>query len=162
MNPETHGQHADESDAEIDLLLEPWQYPAELTTPLNAEMLAAKVLDSLRPTRLSLNALLVRLEQLCRGAALAAESRSILMGSLLSDRLELLSPIPVHVECDGRQHIASSKDLGVFGVGIDEESALDDLRLEIVEFYYDLKDEPLGEHLRQRYVYLSSVVREKK
>jgi len=103
----------------------------------------------------------VKLERLCRAAALAAESRNVVIASLLSDRLELTTPLPVHVEWDGHQCIASSRDVGVFGVGEDENTALDDLRLALVEFYFDLKDEPVGDRLGRRRTFLSSVVREK-
>jgi len=139
-----------------------WLAPGEHIVPFNTEAIATRIVDALRPTRLGLGALLAKLEKLCRVAALTVESRNVLLASLLSDDLELQVPIPVHIERDEFQYIASSKDIGVFGVGVDEDVALDDLRLAIVEFYHDLKNEPLGEHLRQRYAYLSSIVREKK
>jgi hypothetical protein len=91
----------------------------------------------------------------------AGTTRNLLIGTLLSDRLELQAPIPLVLEHDGDQFIAASPDLNVHGVGEDESAALDDLRQAIEDFYFSLKGDELGHELGRRFAYLKSIMVEK-
>jgi len=91
----------------------------------------------------------------------AGKTRNLLIGTLLSDRLELRSPIPVVLEHDGHQFIAASPDVNVHGIGDDEPAALDDLRRAIEDFYFSLRGDELGPELKRRFDYLKSILIEK-
>jgi hypothetical protein len=91
----------------------------------------------------------------------AGRTQNLVIGSLLDEKLELRSPLPVLLEYDGAQFIASSADLNVYGAGKTELDALDDFRQAVADFYFSLKGEKLGTDLKRRFAYLRSVIREK-
>ena len=102
-----------------------------------------------------------QVKKLCTQVGLEGRARNILIGSLLSDRLELRTAIPVLLEYDGEQFIASSADLNLYGSGPDESAALDDFRQATEDFYFSLKGDDLGHDLKRRFDYLSSIIVEK-
>ena len=91
----------------------------------------------------------------------AGRTRNLLIGSLLHEKLELRTPLPVLLEYDGVQYIAASADLDVFGAGKTESEALADFRRAVADFYFSLKGDRLGADLKRRFAYLRSVIREK-
>jgi hypothetical protein len=105
--------------------------------------------------------LVAEVRRLCKQVGLTGHSHNLLVGSLLSERVELRSPIPVVLEYDGQQYVASSVDLNVYGYGETEEAALDDFRRAVEDFYFSLHGEELGDDLMRRFSYLASIILEK-
>jgi hypothetical protein len=81
--------------------------------------------------------------------------------SLHDEHLEIDSPIAVLVEEDEEQTIAYAPDIDVYGFGDDLVDALEDLRMSIVDLYYDLEQnkDKLGVDLKKICHYLSSIMR---
>jgi len=81
--------------------------------------------------------------------------------SLHDELLEIDSPIAVLVEEDEEQGIAYAPDIDVYGCGDDLVDALEDLRMSIVDLYYDLEQnkDKLGVDLKKICHYLSSIMR---
>jgi hypothetical protein len=106
----------------------------------------------------TIDTLVTQVKELCTQLG---RTRNLLISTLLSERLELRAPLPVLLEHDGEQYVASSADLNVYGSGPSEEDALDDFRRAVEDFYFSLKGEQLGDDLKRRLSYLSSIVSEK-
>jgi len=62
-------------------------------------------------------------------------------------RLDLKTAISVILEYDGYQFIAYTPDIDTYDCGETEYEAIEDPRRSIIDLYFDLKDERLGEDL---------------
>jgi hypothetical protein len=137
--------------------------------PLNEVLAARSLLQALTPAASELATVLAtlndsvkRLASLCDRMESSLLTKNLLLGSLLDARLELRQPLPIRIEYDGHQYVAKSLDLDLYGVGDSDEDALDDLRLAVAEYYVDLKQEHLGDHLARRFAYLASIIAERR
>jgi hypothetical protein len=106
----------------------------------------------------TVDSLVTQVKELCTQLG---RTKNLMISTLLSERLELRTALPVLLEHDGEQYIASSADLNVYGSGPSEEDALDDFRCAIEDFYFSLKGEQLGDDLKRRFSYLASIINEK-
>ena len=112
-------------------------------------------------TEAGIASLVGQMKELREQMHLLGRNRNVMVGTLLSERLELRSPLPVLLEYDGHQHVASSADLNIYGSGESESEALDDFRRAVEDFYVNLGNENLGPDLKRRFDYLASIIREK-
>jgi hypothetical protein len=87
--------------------------------------------------------------------------KSLFIRSLHNPHLELSDSLPITLENDGYQFIAYAPDIDIYGCGETEYEAIEDLRQSIVELYFDLKQDKLGDDLKGILEYLNSVVVEK-
>lgn len=87
-------------------------------------------------------------------------SRVIPLADIRNTHLKLSQHLPILLEWDGYQYIASSIDLETYGSGETEWEAIDDFRKEVVKLYNDLKSnqENLGPNLEKIWQYLKSIV----
>jgi hypothetical protein len=92
-----------------------------------------------------------------------SHSRTIFVQALPGTRLRLLHAIPVTLESSPGQVTAWSWDLEEYGVGPDEEAALDHFKRSIVHLYFTLKEnaEQLGPLPAQHWAYLRDIIRER-
>ncbi|MFH0774077.1 MAG: hypothetical protein V2A53_01085 [bacterium] len=82
--------------------------------------------------------------------------KALFINSLHSSNLNLQGAVPVSLEYDGDQFIAYSPDLDIYGCGESEYEAMEDVRASIVDLYYDLKEERLGQDLQNIWEHLQS------
>jgi hypothetical protein len=89
--------------------------------------------------------------------------RSVFIRDLGDERVSLNSPIPVTIETSGNQVSVYSLDTGDFGVGVDEQSALDEFRASMADLYFMLKEESaaLGPLPQKHWNFLRSVIDER-
>ena len=106
----------------------------------------------------TIDSLMTQVRELCTQIG---RTKNLLISTLLSERLELRTPLPVLLEHDGEQYVASSVDLNVYGWGPTEEDALDDFRRAVEDFYFSLKCEQLGDDLKRRFGFLASIISER-
>jgi hypothetical protein len=107
----------------------------------------------------TMDSLIIQVKELCTQIG---RTKNLLISTLLSERLELRTPLPVLLEHDGEQSVALSVDLNVYGWGPTEEDALDDFRQAVEDFYFTLKSEQLGDDLKRRFSYLASIISERR
>jgi hypothetical protein len=86
--------------------------------------------------------------------------RVLLIHSLHDSRLKLNVSLPIASEDDGYQLTAYAPDLDIYGWGETEYEAIADLRQSIVDLYFDLKAEALGDDLQKIWDYLQSITTE--
>jgi len=90
--------------------------------------------------------------------------RHILLENLRDARYEVMRSIPVVLEEDEGQYVATWYDADLFGYGDSEQEALDDLCESIVSLWEVLKRESaaqgLGEALAKQWFFLQKVIRE--
>lgn len=63
------------------------------------------------------------------------------VGTLPSDKLLLRSPLPAVIYKTPSNYFAYSQDADVYGMGIDADEAIEDLKAMVVELWYDLNEE---------------------
>ncbi len=90
--------------------------------------------------------------------------KPIPLENLRDPRYEVMRPIPVVLEVDEGQYIATWYDADLFGYGDIEQEALDDLCESIVSLWEVLKRESaaqgLGDALAKQWAFLQKVIRE--
>ncbi len=91
------------------------------------------------------------------------DCKTVFIRDLADPRVSLNGPIPVTVENLGDQVTVYSWDTGDFGVGQDEQTAIDQFRASVVDLYYVLKDEQqaLGPLPQQQWDFLRTVIDER-
>jgi hypothetical protein len=92
-----------------------------------------------------------------------ADLKTIFIRDLADPRVSLNGPLPVTIENLGDQVTVYSADTGDYGVGADEQSAIDEFRAAIVDVYFMLKDErqALGPLPQRHWNFLSSIIDER-
>lgn len=100
----------------------------------------------------------VELEEIIRNIE---KKKVLFINSLHSKDLSLLASIVVSLEYDGYQFIAYVPDLNIYGCAESEYEAIEDVRASIIDLYYDLKGEKLGEDLQNIWDYLQSIIKER-
>lgn len=90
------------------------------------------------------------------------DSKTIFIQDLGDPRVSLCVPLAVFVEIFTNQVIAYSYDLGEFGFAVDENDAIRELKADIVDLYFLLKEEQdnLGPLPQQQWNYLKSIIKE--
>jgi hypothetical protein len=90
--------------------------------------------------------------------------RQVLLENLRNLQYEVVHPLPVVLEEDEGQYVATWYDADLFGYGDSEQEALEDLCETIVSLYEVLKRESaaqgLGDPLARQWAFLQKVVRE--
>ncbi|MEW6620137.1 MAG: hypothetical protein AB1422_12520 [bacterium] len=89
------------------------------------------------------------------------KKKVLFINSLHHPALHLCASIPVSLEYDGYQFITYTPDLDVYGCGESEYEAVEDIRMAIVDLYYDFKGERLSQDLQNIFDYLCSIIKEK-
>lgn len=71
-------------------------------------------------------------------------------------------PVKVRLEHENGQVISSMKELVIWGIGTDDDAALDDLKVDILKFYESIADYPdsgLGKDIKkEKYWMLENIV----
>jgi predicted RNase H-like HicB family nuclease len=90
------------------------------------------------------------------------EKTAYFIGNLDRPELNLRSPIPIYVEAAGEQFVAYSPDLEEFAVGLDHQSAIDELKESIIAVYFILKKDQsrLGPIQQNHWDYLRRIILE--
>jgi hypothetical protein len=90
--------------------------------------------------------------------------RQVLLENLRNLQYEVVRPLPVVLEEDEGQYVATWYDADLFGYGDSEQEALEDLCETIVSLYEVLKRESaaqgLGDPLAKQWAFLQKVIRE--
>ena len=75
--------------------------------------------------------------------------KTIVIGSLLDDRLRMTADVSVDLEVEGGDYIANFEGIQEFGYGLSALEAVDDLRKTLSELYWSLNEEgELGSDLQ--------------
>lgn len=84
------------------------------------------------------------------GKKVDAETKTIVIGSLLDDRLRMTADVKVDLEREAEHYIANFEGVQEFGYGLSPLEAVDDLRKTLSELYWSLnEDGELGPDLEK-------------
>ena len=78
-----------------------------------------------------------------------AETKTIIIGSLLDDRLRMTGDVKIELEREAEHYIANFEGVQEFGYGLSPLEAVDDLRKSLSELYWSLnEDDEIGSDLK--------------